>query len=240
MDISRRDWQLLSEYIDGELSERKRIRLEGRFESERALRDALRKIKNTQRILRATPHLSAPKDFILTPDMIPQEEKRSFFPVFRLATAVVSILLIAVLVLDFGKTIFPMRGAEYAAPAVQEEMLEKAGEVDQAVIEETELAEEPQLEKRAEGVEMEMEEDVEASEEAEALAMGEMTETPPVTITVSPTPTLKPPPPTPSPALVEERGGLPWIRVVEIILAGFVVLGIIGMVWSRKGRRDAS
>lgn len=241
MDISRRDWQLLSEYIDGELSERKRVRLESRLASERALRDALRKIKRTQQILRAAPHLSAPRDFVLTPDMIPQRETRSFFPVFRLATALVSILLVAVLVLDFGGIVFPMRGAEYAAPAVQEEVLEKAGEVDQAVEKELQPSEAPRTEERAEGVEMEVEEEVEEPEEAESLALEEMTETPSATATVSPTPTptVKLPPPTPSPALVEEGGGLPLIRIVEIILAAMVVMGIIGMVWSRKGRGDA-
>ncbi|MFO8036727.1 MAG: hypothetical protein R6U57_08915 [Anaerolineales bacterium] len=240
MNISRRDWQLLSEYIDGELPERKRERLEGRLESERALQDALRKIKHTRRILRATPHLSAPRDFILTPDMIPQRETRTFFPVFKLATALVSILLVAVLVLDFGGSFLPMRGAEYAAPAVQEEALEKAGEVDQTGEKELEPSELPQMEERAEGVEMEKEVEVGEAEEAESLALGEMTETPPATTTVSPTPTVKPPPPTPPPAQVEEGGGLPLIRIVEIILAGLVVLGVIGMVWSRKRRGDAS
>lgn len=238
MNISDRDWQLLSEYIDGELSKQKRVRLERRLESERGLRDALRKIENTRRILRATPHLSAPKDFVLTPDMIPQRETRSFFPVFRLATALVSILLVAVLVLDFGGVLSPLRSAEYAAPAVQEEAVEKVGEVDQLAKEEEQPAQPPRTEARAEKLPKEMEEEV--SEEVEALGVDQMTETPPATETIHPSPTVTPPLPTPTPPILEERGGLPWIRVVEITLAGLVVVFLIGMILSRRGRRDAS
>ncbi len=237
MDISGQDWQLISEYIDGELSEQKRVRLERRLESERELRGALRKIEDTRRILRATPHLSAPKDFVLTPDMIPQRETRSFFPVLRLATALVSILLVAVLVLDFGGILSPLRSADYAAPAMQKEAVEKVGEVNQLAEEEEQPAEPPRTEARAEGLAKEVEKEV--SEDAEALGVEQMTETPPATETVPPSPTVTPPLPTPIPPIVEERGGLPWIRVVEIILAGLVVVFLIGMILSRRGRRDA-
>jgi len=240
MDISRRDWQLLSEYIDGELSERKRIRLESRLDSERGLRTALRRIKKTRRILRTAPRLSAPKDFVLTPDMLPQRQKESFFPVLRLATVLVSVLLVAVLVLDFGGFVFPLKTGDFAAPAVQQEALESAPDADQRNGEEQDLAEEPQTMEKTEGVEREMVEGMgEPEEEAKALDVVEESPTPSST-DAPPTPTTPPPTQTIPPPIPEERKGLPVIRFIELGLFSLVVILLLVRFWMKKADRDVS
>jgi len=242
MDISRRDWQLLSEYIDGELSERKRIRLESRLDSERGLRTALQSIKKTRRILRIAPRLSAPKDFVLTPDMLPQRQQESFFPVLRFATVLVSMLLVAVLVLDFGGFVFPLKTGDLAAPAVQQEALESAPDAGQRNMEqqEQELAEEPQIMEKTEGVESEMVEGMEEPEE-EAKALDVVEESPtPSSTAAPPTPTTPPPTQTVLPPIPEERKGLPVIRFIEIGLFSLVVILLLVRFWMKKADRDVS
>lgn len=242
MDISRRDWQLLSEYIDGELSERKRIRLESRLDSERGLRTALQRIKKTRRILRTAPRLSAPKDFVLTPDMLPQRQQKSFFPVLRFATVLVSVLLVAVLVLDFGGFVFPMKAGDFAAPAVQQEALESAPDADQRNMEQEgqELAEEPQIMEKTQGVESEMVEGMEEpEEEAKALEVVEESPTPSSTA-APPTPTTPPPTQTLTTPIPEERKGLPVIRFIEIGLFSLVVILLLVRFWMKKADRDVS
>jgi hypothetical protein len=242
MDISRQDWQLLSEYIDGELSERKRIRFESRLDSERGLRTALQRIKKTRRILRTAPRLSAPKDFVLTPDMLPQRQQESFFPVLRFATVLVSVLLVAVLVLDFGGFVFPLKTGDFAAPAVQQEALESAPDAGQRNMEhqEQELAEEPQIMEKTQGVESEMVEGMaEPEEEAKALDVVEESPTPSSTAT-PPTPTTPPPTQTVLPPIPEERKGLPLIRFIEIGLFSLVVILLLVRFWMKKADRDVS
>jgi len=242
MEISRRDWQLLSEYIDGELSERKMIRLESRLDSDRGLRTALQSIKKTRRILRTAPRLAAPKDFILTPDMLPQRQKESFFPVLRFATVLVSVLLVAVLVLDFGGFVSPLKRVEYAAPAMQQEALESDSDTDKqnGGEQELEVAEEPQIMEKTEGVEREMAEGVEEPEE-EAKALDAVEESPTPSSTAAPPTPMTPPPtqtvPTPIP---EERKGLPVIRFIEIGLFSLVVILLLVRFWMKKADGDVS
>ncbi|MBS3752067.1 MAG: hypothetical protein KGY46_01620 [Anaerolineales bacterium] len=242
MDISRRDWQLLSEYIDGELSERKRIRLESRLDSERGLRTALQSIKKTRRILRTAPRLSAPKEFVLTPDMLPRRQKESFFPVLRFATVLVSMLLVAVLVLDFGGFVSPLNRVEYAAPAMQQEALESDGDADKqnGGEQELEVAEEPQIMEKTEGVEREMAEGVEEPEE-EAKALDVVEESPtPSSTAAPPTPTTPPPTQTLPPPIPEERKGLPVIRFIEIGLFSLVVILLLVRFLMKKVDGDVS
>lgn len=236
MDISSQDWQLLSEYIDDELSSKQRSRLEERLDSDQRLREAYQRLRNTKRVLRSTPQLSAPRRFTLTPEMVGQSEPRPLFPVFRLATAVVSILLVAVLVFDFSDTVLPFGGMAPQAPVAQRELAEgssadKSAEQPEAESAEVEsLAQEPREEtKMAEEEEME-EEAVE--EEAGILAAETPTPTPAMTDTPLP------PPPTDQPLTDQparnERGGLSTLRVVEVILAGLVIVSGAGMYLTRK------
>jgi hypothetical protein len=225
MNISHKDWEALSAYVDGELTRRERVRLEDRLQSNPDLYSAYRKLRQTRHTLRRAPRLSAPRDFTLTPEMVGEKKTAEGFSwpsFFRTAAVLASVFLVMVLVFDFGGALISPRFAN--APLLQEEKRasEPALEVmKEEAAEEMEAPQEPQPElsleeEMAEGEEeaadaVETEEDLDASEMA-----AEATETP------FPTPV-----PTPT-RLGEEPAGLeppgwPTIRIVEIILAGAVV-----------------
>lgn len=103
-NISSRDWEALSAYIDGYLSQRERQQLEERLQRSMELKHGLDELRRTRQVLRSHPKMRAPRNFTLTPEMVSvQETRRSgsgMFPVMRLASVLASILLVLVVVGD--------------------------------------------------------------------------------------------------------------------------------------------
>ncbi|MBN1680413.1 MAG: hypothetical protein JW966_08965 [Anaerolineae bacterium] len=64
---SNRDLELLSAYIDGEISDHERDELERRLNHDAALRAALADLRETVALVRSLPQLKAPRDFTLDP-----------------------------------------------------------------------------------------------------------------------------------------------------------------------------
>jgi hypothetical protein len=100
-NLSPRDWELLSAYIDGQLSNGKRVQLEARLDVNPDLRAALDDLTRTRAMLRSLPRLKAPRSFRITPEMVGQREPRRLYPFFQLASAISSVMLILVLLTDF-------------------------------------------------------------------------------------------------------------------------------------------
>jgi hypothetical protein len=99
--ISKRDWETISAYLDGQLSPRKQARLESRLQTDHRLQVALEELSATRKILRQTPRLSAPRNFILTPEMAGRPIRMPrLAPFFGWASALASFLLVLVLVGD--------------------------------------------------------------------------------------------------------------------------------------------
>lgn len=106
MQITDRDWAQLSAYLDGELSGRELRQLRKKIQTDPLLQVALEQLKITRQILQAAPQIPAPRNFILTPEMIGMRSKKPSFSGYRLAAALMSFLLIGVLILDFGGILF--------------------------------------------------------------------------------------------------------------------------------------
>jgi len=102
MKISNRDWVQLSAYLDGELSVREADKLEGRLDAEPELRAALEDLRETKQILSRTPRIKVPHNFTLTPQQVGLKRARSAAVGYSWAAAVLSILFIAVVVVDLG------------------------------------------------------------------------------------------------------------------------------------------
>jgi len=131
----RRD-ELLSAYLDGELSERERERLETRLSQDPTLRAELRALHQTVAMVRELPQASAPRNFILSESMVrrrepapaPEPRRAWAAPLLTAATTVVSLLFVVVLVGDLllsgmgGRVAAPepMLQSEEAAPMVGE------------------------------------------------------------------------------------------------------------------------
>ncbi len=103
--ISRRDWEKLSAYTDGQLSAEERTRIETRLKRDPILRQALDDLHLTRAAVKSLPHLQAPRNFTLTPKMAGRRERKfralNLFSTFRLASVLSTVLLVLVVLGDF-------------------------------------------------------------------------------------------------------------------------------------------
>ncbi|MBU1660613.1 MAG: hypothetical protein KKD28_03985 [Chloroflexi bacterium] len=121
--ISSRDWETLSVYLDGQVRPRARTSLEARLQTDPSLSAALDELRRTRSVLRSLPRLRAPRNFTLTPQMAgqPRVIASRLYPAFRLASALASLLFVLVVAGDFlglgGMATAPLK--EAAAPQIE-------------------------------------------------------------------------------------------------------------------------
>jgi anti-sigma factor RsiW len=97
--VNEQDIELLSAYLDGELSDSEREQLEQRLQAEPDLRRELESLRQLVALVRTVPMLKAPRDFTLTPAMVGQTPTRrtlSLAPYITLLSAAAAFVLIAV------------------------------------------------------------------------------------------------------------------------------------------------
>lgn len=92
--MNRRDLELLSAYLDGELKPADSTRLETRLKMDLELVSALNDLRATRTLLRRLPSRKAPRNFVLTRKMVGLNPPLPrTYPAFRLATVVATLLL---------------------------------------------------------------------------------------------------------------------------------------------------
>lgn len=102
MRVSDRDLELLSTYLDGQLNQSEQARLETRLRKDPNLQAAYEQLQRTRLLLRSLPRMRAPRNYTLSPRMIPARTVMpQSYPVLRLVTALASFLLIFALLGDF-------------------------------------------------------------------------------------------------------------------------------------------
>ena len=113
-----RDLELLSAYLDGQLSQSSRARLETRIHADPALASALEELRQTRTLLRHTPQRHAPRNFILTPRMAGiRPPVPRLVPVLSWASAVAMLLFIFTLGVGLvGQHSVSMAARNAAAP----------------------------------------------------------------------------------------------------------------------------
>ncbi|MGC1376650.1 MAG: hypothetical protein WA821_10515 [Anaerolineales bacterium] len=91
--LSSHDAELLSAYLDGQLSKADAGQLESRLKTDPELRTVYEGLRQSRAVLRKLPARRAPRNFTLTPQMagVKPPLPRSF-PVFRLASALAAVL----------------------------------------------------------------------------------------------------------------------------------------------------
>jgi hypothetical protein len=124
--LSHRDLERLSAYLDGEVSKKEADNLEARLHNEPELRAGLEALRTTTTLLRGLPEISPPRDLTLTPEMVGIKPRRPY-PVLRLATALVSLVFVALVGLDAITTALPMSGSMASAPDMRD--LDHTGEM---------------------------------------------------------------------------------------------------------------
>jgi hypothetical protein len=90
---SFRDIELLSAYLDNQLTPGERARLESRLANDPTLASALQALRQSRSVVRSLPQRRVPRNFTLTPQMagVKPPLPRSY-PFFRLASALAAIL----------------------------------------------------------------------------------------------------------------------------------------------------
>jgi negative regulator of sigma E activity len=128
--LSRRDWERLSAYLDGQLSPREQACLVARLQEDADLQAALENLEATRDALRSLPAMKAPRNFTLTPEMVSQPRQKStpLVPLFRLASVLASLLFVIVVV---GDVLGLGRGVGLMQPAMEAPVAEMLVEEEQ-------------------------------------------------------------------------------------------------------------
>jgi anti-sigma factor RsiW len=92
--MKQRDIELLSSYLDGQLSSSDASRLESRLRTDPEMRSVLQDLRGARSLLRQLPMRKAPRSFTLTPKMVGKNPPlpRSY-PVFKFAATLATLLL---------------------------------------------------------------------------------------------------------------------------------------------------
>jgi hypothetical protein len=118
MNYSPKDWQLLSNYLDRQLSNQDVLKIEKRLASEPQLQQALREMQQTRYLLQHAKKISVPRSFTLTPEMAAQirPARKPLFPLFSFASVIATIFLVVVLLFEFLPGILPVgKSAQFAS-----------------------------------------------------------------------------------------------------------------------------
>ncbi len=99
------DFERLSAYIDNQLPPAEKADLEARLAQDADLQATLNELRRTVRALRSLPAVKPPRNFTLTPEQVPQNmraRRGPLFPVFRLAAALCTVLLVLTVARDYA------------------------------------------------------------------------------------------------------------------------------------------
>jgi hypothetical protein len=97
--ITPRDWETLSAYLDDQLGAQERQELESRLIRFEELNRCLEELRSTRMILRSLPKLRAPRNFTLTPSMAGKRQRAGssgVYPVLRLASMLATLFFFVV------------------------------------------------------------------------------------------------------------------------------------------------
>lgn len=120
--LSQHDWQILSEYLDGELTSAEQKKLEQRLQTQAELRAALAELRRSRAVLQQARRQRVPRNFTLTPDMVYRPSLwAGLFPVFRLSSALATLLVFLLFVLRLTPLAAPASAPALPQAAVAEE-----------------------------------------------------------------------------------------------------------------------
>jgi hypothetical protein len=113
--ITSRDYELISAYLDNQLSEKERALLETRLKVDPELRKELHEITKTRLLVRSLPQLRAPHNYYVNATAVRVHPTLRLAPVFGIVSAVASVLLALVI---FGSTFLNSNSQVVMAPAL--------------------------------------------------------------------------------------------------------------------------
>lgn len=135
--LTPRQWQLLSAYLDNQLTQKEKGQAEELLQQSADARETLAALRRTHIILRALPVRKAPRNFTISAQLAKKPVIPTFNALLRFSSALAAVLLVAVLALDFLGLTAPAPAARVAEDAASEMLAMEA------LVEE--VGEEPQI-----------------------------------------------------------------------------------------------
>jgi hypothetical protein len=132
--LNRKELELISAYLDGQLPEAQRRELRQRLAQDAAFKQAFEDLRLTRLALRSAPQIKRRRSFTLTPEMVGVRPARGFSlqTASRLVAVVATVLLVAVFVGDVF--LMPRAGSQLAfdlgANNAEEMYVENAANLD--------------------------------------------------------------------------------------------------------------
>ncbi|HWQ04366.1 MAG TPA: hypothetical protein VN452_03325 [Longilinea sp.] len=115
-NISASEWQLLSAYLDDQVSSDERIQIERKLDSDAAFRQAMLSLQKTRLVIRSMPRRKVPRNFTLTSEMVPVRGTFQLFPLLRFSSAFAAIAAVVLFAVQLLPGMFNA-GTQMAAPA---------------------------------------------------------------------------------------------------------------------------
>ena len=117
--INARDLEMISSYLDGKLNAGEKARLEANLQTDIELHKAYEQMQRTRLMLRAAPKARVTRNYMLRPEMVRAKKPQlRLYPVFRLSTAVATLLLVVAIFGEFfifsTQTAAPLRADQLA------------------------------------------------------------------------------------------------------------------------------
>jgi hypothetical protein len=118
--LSSQDWQMLSAYLDGQLSAQEKMRIEQVLATRQDLRTGLEELRQTRKILWSLPRHKVPHNFTLTRAMAAEQKRATsaWFPFLSFTSLTSVVLVILSMFLRFQSASAPV--AMRASAPVQE------------------------------------------------------------------------------------------------------------------------
>jgi len=113
--ITARDYELISAYLDNQLNEKDRALLESRLKADSEIRNELHEISKTRLLVHGLSNLRAPRNYYINATAGQIHSSLRLAPVFGIVSAVASVLLALVI---FGGTFLKSSSQVAMAPAL--------------------------------------------------------------------------------------------------------------------------
>ena len=110
--LSMRDWERLTAYLDNQLNPQQRNKIEQRLIIEPDLQSAMQELKRTKIMLRSVRRRKVPYNFTLTAEMVKPRPLPTLFPVLSITSALATVLLVISLLLELMP--LPLTGSQRA------------------------------------------------------------------------------------------------------------------------------
>ncbi|NTV37290.1 MAG: hypothetical protein HGA53_10085 [Anaerolineaceae bacterium] len=114
--LTPQEWQLLSSYLDGQVTAREKAQIETYLTSDERYRQALEGLQRTRTMLRSVPLKRAPRNFTLTREMVAQKRPAFLAPFLRLTSAFASVAVVVIFTIT---NLLPNLGFQMASAPVQ-------------------------------------------------------------------------------------------------------------------------